>query len=167
MVSYYLVGTTRFREYFPPEITKDAKQITREGPKCQVPVMSSARPAAPKVLYVLPTFGWKEEKSPIINEMWNAIERKRIGGGLRVYLERPWYSSGDGELLGIVLFKNPSQDIPDKFKPYVTQVGMDPIWESSEPNTALSEQDFIKYVQAEAELSLEEIGPEKVRVVGY
>ena len=29
---------------------------------------------------------------------------KRTGGGLRIYMDRPWYSSGDGELLGVVVW---------------------------------------------------------------
>jgi hypothetical protein len=33
--------------------------------------------------------------------------RTRTGGGLRVYLKRGWYSSGDGELLGVVLTDQP------------------------------------------------------------
>ena len=41
-------------------------------------------------------------------------------GGLRIYLERPWYSSGEGELLGLVLLDaspTPSQlsGIPEEF----------------------------------------------------
>jgi hypothetical protein len=33
--------------------------------------------------------------------------RTRTGGGLRVYMKRPWYSSGDDELLGVVLTDQP------------------------------------------------------------
>jgi hypothetical protein len=51
-----------------------------------------------------------------------------LGNGLRVYLERPWYSSGEGELLGVVVWTGGG--LPDRVKPYVTQWGQDPLWAS-------------------------------------
>jgi IPT/TIG domain-containing protein len=45
---------------------------------------------------------------------------------LRVYLERPWYSSGEGELLGIVLASTASSERD----PFVTHWGRDPLWQS-------------------------------------
>ena len=48
---------------------------------------------------------------------------------MRVYLDRPWYSSGDGELLGIVLYNGSFPVDREGWKPYVTQWGLDPIWD--------------------------------------
>jgi hypothetical protein len=47
-----------------------------------------------------------------------------------VYLERPWWSSGDGELLGVVTFRLQSaKSIPaDRLLPYITQWGLDPLF---------------------------------------
>ena len=104
-VEYYAEATTRFRDYFPPEIYNDRERIIRkpeeDGHYRSVKILNSARPAAPKVLYVLPTFGWESKELP------EGPVSRRCGGGLRVYLDRPWYSSGDGELLGVVV--RPSQ----------------------------------------------------------
>jgi hypothetical protein len=50
----------------------------------------------------------------------------RKGGGLRVYLKRPWFSSGDGELLGVVL--SPAQAQGPEFPPRYSQWGVDPIF---------------------------------------
>ena len=97
-VSYTAVAATRFREYFPAAITADRAKITRTSVPEVVSVPSSARPPAPKVLYVLPTFAWTDRTEGA----WNLS--RRGGGGLRVYLDRPWYSSGEGELLGAVLW---------------------------------------------------------------
>jgi len=96
-VRYHLNATTRFRDYFPPEIYEKSELISRTGPDAEVSVPNSARPDAPKVLYVVPTFGWEQEY------VAGGNVSRRCGGGLRVYLERPWYSSGEGELLGVVL----------------------------------------------------------------
>jgi hypothetical protein len=131
-VTYAAVATTRFREYFPDALASDINNITRRSLPVAVSIPSSARPAAPKVLYVLPTFGWEAKTEGA----WNFSNRS--GGGLRVYLDRPWFSSGDGELLGAVLWQCPPPqhpdfrafETPDLFRSYVTQWGADPIWSS-------------------------------------
>ena len=104
-VTYDVVATTRFADCFPfasePEEGEapagPVRPVARRSTPRTVDVLNSARPAAPKVLYVVPTFGWERRK------VQGGEESTRSGGGLRVYLERPWFSSGDGELLGVVL----------------------------------------------------------------
>ncbi len=131
-VTYAARATTRFREYFPDALGADIDNLSRKSLPVTVSVPSSARPSAPKVLYVLPTFGWDAKTEGT----WNFS--KRSGGGLRVYLDRPWFSSGEGELLGAVLWQcAPPQhpdfrafETPDLFRSYVTQWGADPIWSS-------------------------------------
>ncbi len=130
-VNYSAVATTRFAEYFP--IT-DPTQLTRTSPTFAVDVPNSVRPPLPQVLYVIPTFGW-EKKSDLDFEKGGVqiggiqlpslkgvgSTSTRSGGGLRVYLDRPWYASGDGELLGVVLWPSPvSLEIP----PVVLKPGM-------------------------------------------
>ena len=55
----------------------------------------------------------------------------RRGNGLRVYLERPWFSSGEGELLGVVVGRphpaeQPFPNLPDALIGFVSQWGQDP-----------------------------------------
>ncbi|MBM7789634.1 hypothetical protein [Tenggerimyces flavus] len=90
--------------------------ITRRGVAVVRDVPNSARPAAPKVLYVVPTFKWENIPGG----------SRRLGGGLRVYLERPWWSSGDGERLGVVLWGSVAE-APEPVRPYVTGWGQDPV----------------------------------------
>ena len=104
-VDYTAKATTRFREYFPPKITDDPELITSVGPKLRVDVPSSARPAPPDLKYIVPTWEWRTE--PIDVESPLAVRRVRTAGGLRVYLGRPWFSSGPDELLGVVLARQP------------------------------------------------------------
>ncbi|HEY0320616.1 MAG TPA: hypothetical protein VGC66_06685 [Pyrinomonadaceae bacterium] len=170
-VQYHLLGTTRFREYFSPEITADPKQITRSGPVREIPIRNSARPAAPKVLYIVPSFRWDEESSPPHAPDWENMKKRRTGGGLRVYMDRPWYSSGDEELLGVVLPPSPLTPrlgYSDKMKPYVTQIGVDPLWTSETTGLALTPDGFHKFTAAQDNLSLEELGGgQKFTVVGF
>jgi hypothetical protein len=95
-VTYWAVATTRFLEYFPKSVTDDPAQITQTSNLSVVDVPCSAPPPAPKVLYAIPTFRWT--KTNTANSM---THQRRCG--VRVYLDRPWYVSGDGELLGVVV----------------------------------------------------------------
>ena len=54
-------------------------------------IPSSARPAAPRVLYAVPTFGWSDSTTT------TGQTSTRKGNGLRVYLDRPWWSTGQDE----------------------------------------------------------------------
>jgi hypothetical protein len=100
-ITYTVVATTRFREYFPASLTSDPANITRASDSVTINVPASKRPAAPRVLYVVPTFGWTDGSVD-----GSTLTRSRHAG-VRVYLDRPWYSSGDGELLGVLLLHNP------------------------------------------------------------
>jgi hypothetical protein len=137
--------------YLVPPITRQTSAPT------QIDVPNSARPDAPKVLYVLPTFKWKKKNKK--KKKKGKLKSKRKGKGLRIYLDRPWWSSGDGELLGVVIWEKPLLPlggIPDSLKPYVTQWGMDPIWKSKSTKTIPKLNDFKKVEQTGTGLSLEE-----------
>jgi hypothetical protein len=133
-VDYFLRATTAFREYFAPAITADSRNITRDGPKVTIKVPNRARPAAPKVLYAVPSFRWDPVRPRPPLAAGAKLSSRRLGGGLRVYLDRPWFSSGDGELLGVVLLPAGmayGQDNP--MKNVVTEWGGDPIFQTSAP----------------------------------
>jgi hypothetical protein len=88
-------------------------------------VLNSARPRAPKVRYVIPIYKRTSTSTSVT----------RTGGGLRVYLERPWWSTGDEERLGVVCWHPRSGDngtLPNNTSaPYVTQWGFDPVFRSA------------------------------------
>lgn len=123
MVTYELTATSRFADYFDAAAPGG---FSRSGETILVNVPASTRPAPPAVEYVLPTFGWQR------NTDTNLVASMRLGGGLRVYLGRGWYSSGEGELLGVVLRPtgrpNPDNAEREAMKSFFTQWGIDPIW---------------------------------------
>ena len=185
-VEYYSVATTRFREYFPPAITKDPANITRSGKESSevvetttgaangarvlLHILNSARPAAPKLQYVIPTFGWQQQSLAS-----GGVQRTRLGNGLRLYLDRPWYSSGDGELLAILLCEGLGaadfKQIPERLKPYVTQWGDDPLWgptaTASHARSPLTAGDFPLAQQSMTGLTLDEVAGTTVTAVGH
>jgi hypothetical protein len=106
-IVYHSVATTRFREYLPPSIAAEQLQIQRSETwkdttgKWLDPLIrdvpSSARPAAPDVVQTLPCFRWeRDDEGPKRTHV-------RHGKAIRIWLRRPWFSSGDGEQLGVVL----------------------------------------------------------------
>jgi hypothetical protein len=104
-------------------------RIKVTGPRVVSWIPSSAPPPAPDVLYVVPTFGWTRGPNPAGQpSSW------RRGGGLRVYLDRPWNVSGYGEMLGVVLpppsLTQDPEEYPEgrPYKKYITQWANDPIW---------------------------------------
>ncbi|MFE2165447.1 hypothetical protein ACFXB3_10310 [Streptomyces sp. NPDC059447] len=132
-VTYRFRATTRFREYFhdellaadpelpPPDSDRahdDGRSVV--GPPVTVSVPSSAPPAAPIVHSVIPLFRWSDGTD---TEQPMARRRGRRAG-VRVYLERPWWSSGEGELLGVLLSGASAED---EF-PFVSRWGADPAW---------------------------------------
>lgn len=189
LIEYRVRATTRFREYLPPSLYEDREKVTRLGPialgpamttgadddpgapvlhdpagsKAHTLVRASAPPDDPRVLYVVPTFRWAHDGP--------ADERTvtRWGNGLRVWLDRPWFSSGDGELLGVIIAGNGARftDIPAAMQTVVTQWGLDPLWDTALPKTRTRAQDFPARVADEAVPLLERPERNAVHVVGH
>ncbi|MCX6141188.1 MAG: hypothetical protein NTX15_10245 [Candidatus Kapabacteria bacterium] len=100
-VTYVPTATTLFREYMPESINKDQANLTRKGVGKALHILSSKRPDAVKLLYVIPSFTWVENEKVLTG---NVVTSTRKGGGLRIWMERTWYSSGNEEMVGIVLY---------------------------------------------------------------
>lgn len=169
LVHYTAVSTSRYREYFAQDEELD---FTRASEDVLVDVPASDRPLAPGVVYVVPTFGWQRQSDT------NMKRSVRFGGGLRVYLERGWYSSGVGELLGVTLWNGANgaldETTRDKFKPFFTQWGMDPIWKTADLSSTPDIRHFPDAVTSDHFVSLEEPSarlsngqPGRVDVVGF
>lgn len=99
VVAYTPTGTTRYAEMFAPGDLPAPDDPALAGAPVTVDVPSSARPAGAEVLDAVPLLRWTTQTEP---EQPFALRRVRRSG-VRVWLARPWYSSGDGELLGVVL----------------------------------------------------------------
>jgi hypothetical protein len=156
--------------FVPPPVTR---QSTEVEPVAVVNVPSSARPAAPDVAYLVPTFGWEQQSTA------TSIASTRLGNGLRVYLRRPWWSSGDGEQLGVVLLGEPlpppgseRTKLLAKLERYVSVWGQDPAFASAAPANPPLRGDFPTAVHPKSGLVLAESDKdqsltEKVAVAPY
>jgi hypothetical protein len=64
-------------------------------------IPASIRPAAPDVKELSPTFAWT---SPSASPRAPSTRHRLRTSGLRLVLRRPWFSTGEGERVGIVLW---------------------------------------------------------------
>lgn len=178
-IQYRLLATSRFREYLPPELTAKDDNITRLGPvwvrdrltlpagyydetldgaistECGAPLLrvdgdpqaqivcASGRPQSPKVVYQVPTQTWTSSD----NGATHSVVRQ--GNCLRIYLERPWFSSGEGELLGVIVAAadGSQKTLADlaahpELEHLVSQWGLDPIFDSDHPRAAVTAAAF-------------------------
>ena len=163
-VTYQLSATSRFREYFSPAIAQnpsDPQTMARLSETFEREILSSARPAPPKIHSVLPTFAWETE-----DEGAGRTTSVRRGNGLRVYVQRPWFSSGDGELLGVIFGSVTPSPLSPGY-PYATYLGQDPIWRSRAPRSPRP-ANFPRAVAVAEAVDLPELGPGgRVTVAGH
>ncbi|MCL7749565.1 hypothetical protein [Halalkalibacter alkaliphilus] len=156
-VRYKVRATTRFREYFLPSMPNE--DLVRETQEIEIDVLSSARPSNPLVKYVLPTFSWQQ-----MNEDDGKVTSVRRGG-VRLYLDRPWWSSGNGEMLGIVLVENKVPNRDEALYSYLTFWGQDPIRDS--PILPLPTIEDFKNYKEVYDVHLFELPNQPVKVVCY
>jgi hypothetical protein len=131
LVEYRVRATTRYREFFAPVLAPEVDDLSLVSEPVQVAVPSSARPPKPVVRDVLPLFRWDERTEP--DQPFGLRRRRRAG--LRVYLDRPWYVTGDGELLGVVLAPAGPR-VAGPVRDAVSQWAADPIWRQDGPSRA-------------------------------
>jgi len=123
-VRYTLTAVSRFRQFFDENEDEEAFRARTTLPD-EVSVLSSARPPAPVVVSTAPAFGWSVAEVP---ENWEFFEKRRLGGKVRVELARPWYVTGEGEKLAVVVSATGQEPSSEMF-PYLTQAGRDPRWD--------------------------------------
>lgn len=162
IIKYTAISSSRYQEYFSKD---EDLEFTRSSESVTVDVPASARPLAPDIVYVIPTFGWQRQKDT------NLKRSVRFGGGLRIYMRRPWFSSGEGELLGVTLWDYQNGSLSDEtreaFKPYFTQWGMDPIWQTGNVIEAPSNNNFPDSAANDYSIKLEETSDIDVNVAGF
>ncbi|MBD0692924.1 hypothetical protein, partial [Streptomyces sp. CBMA123] len=130
-VSYAVTAVSRFEDCFTRVLATDPGACTVSGQLTDLDVPSTVRPPAPQLLRCVPSFRWTRS-----TDGQQSLTRLRAGGGLRVFLGRPWYVSGDGEALAVLTF--PSGPVPSDALRCVTVAGRDPIRDTGAPPAVLT-----------------------------
>jgi hypothetical protein len=140
----------------PDTRAKVASRLPLSGPAHEIWLPATRRPAPPDVHSLEPTFSWSDEEIEILSDrgFLKRIERRTL---LRLYLRRPWFSSGEGERVGLVIWppeilrngdeiENLTDVMPDLLEEdlgpagrFVSAWGLDPIrgWATTESNSRL------------------------------
>ncbi|MGC0397053.1 hypothetical protein [Bradyrhizobium sp. USDA 241] len=82
-------------------------QFLKETAPVWIP--ATIRPAAPDVKELVPIFSWDDHSS--VDKAVARFSRTRKTG-LRLVLRRPWFSTGEGERVGIVFWPPPVLNLP-------------------------------------------------------
>ncbi|MEU5324328.1 hypothetical protein AB0G67_47600 [Streptomyces sp. NPDC021056] len=108
------------------EVSYVVPPVTRAGPSVTLHVPSTVRPPAPVVHSVVPAFAWQRTTAG------NATTSIRKEGTVRVYLKRPWYLTGEGELLGVRVVDATTSTTDPSMQKWATAWGRDPIREKGD-----------------------------------
>jgi hypothetical protein len=98
------------------------------GRPLTVEVLSSAPPAKPAVLQLLPLIRYVQTRADD-----GTTTSTREGLGLRVWLARPWFSSGAGELLAVVCDRGGQVTANSELSREITMIVQDPAHASVMP----------------------------------
>ncbi|WP_345800091.1 hypothetical protein AAIB33_11475 [Microbacterium sp. AZCO] len=118
-VTYHATAVSRFRRYFDAD--EPAEAFIADATLAEVRIPSSVRPPRPLVRAVTPAFRWTGTDLPT---GWTRVERRRAGGILRVELARPWFETGQGEQLAVMVWDSAG---PPPANVDVTRTGRDAI----------------------------------------
>ncbi|MEI6138748.1 MAG: hypothetical protein WCP85_05775 [Mariniphaga sp.] len=136
-VDFKIVAASRYRDYFDKILKNfDSPPTTRESKWVEkINILSTIQPAIPEIDYVIPTFEWQKTQND------NAITHKRLGGGLRVFLKRPWCSTGPDEMLAVILPPTSGKtsigmvmDATREYNGNYTYWGLDPLHNTPQPD---------------------------------
>ncbi|MEI7594035.1 MAG: hypothetical protein WCK41_12570 [Actinomycetes bacterium] len=107
--------------------------VTDPASKATAHATNTRRPSPPKIAYGIPTFNWTRSTSRFLTS--TTVTSARATNGFRIFLHRPWFTSGADELLGVVVdpkFYPPPKDDPlaptlPPEQNFITTWGLDPI----------------------------------------
>ncbi|MFE6068492.1 hypothetical protein [Streptomyces sp. NPDC056525] len=132
-VTHAVTCLSRFQDCFPRATAANPDACLVRAVLQTTDVPSSARPPAPKLQYTVPTFRWTRT-----TDGQRSFTRWRHGGGLRVFLERPWFTSGEDEALAVLTW--PDTAAPGDALRYISVAGRDPIWNTGSPPAVLTQE---------------------------
>jgi hypothetical protein len=132
-------------------------------------ILSSARPLSADIAFIVPIYEWSK-----VRKVGAKTYSGRSPSALRIFLSRPWWSSGIGELLGVVTypgaeFPDITATIPAATSSYVSDWGEDPVFQSRfqlpSPHPRLKSFPF--RVHSHTDLTIDERAGIKVNVAGH
>jgi hypothetical protein len=122
VVDYHVVATSRFAGDFLPPAREEERPFAIASARATVRIPASAPPLAPCIEYLLPCFDWRRSGD---GDPKRVTERRT---GLRIWLRPPFFSAGEGELLGVVTGSGTPPLPPEDRDRLTSRWGRDPLW---------------------------------------
>jgi hypothetical protein len=141
VVDYRVVITSRFASDFTADAYPGGFSV--ESAAVTVSVPASAPPLPPVIDYVVPCFLW--QRSGLLKTAPRVSERRT---GFRIYLQEPWFSSGDGELLGVVTGAGIPPLAEADIERFTSRWSRDSLWAGGTLGPLPQVSDFLNPVQS-------------------
>jgi hypothetical protein len=165
-VTYRAVATTRFGDCFPDSTTSPV-DLTRTSDEFTVDVLNTATPPRPRIAYIVPAFGWHRQGTA----EEEGFTSQRDAGGLRVYLEGPWFLSGEGEQLGVVVTGISNANVVGpglvEWSAPITNWARDPLWDTDSPRELPAKDDFPSAATIAEKVCLPDGNRDIVTIAGF
>ncbi|HEY0513787.1 MAG TPA: hypothetical protein VGH73_17900 [Thermoanaerobaculia bacterium] len=117
-------ATSRFVDYYDRAQDETTERFRIPSDTVELHVPARIPPAAPGFYYAIPTFSFAHERKK------HEVTTRRQGG-LRLYFQRGWFSSGADEMLAVVFAQSSTASLPSPLDQLVSAWGEDPLWDSA------------------------------------
>jgi hypothetical protein len=156
-INYTVTAVSRFRHLFHAEEADDL--FLAQGLISDINILSAARPSPLTLLNAYPAFRWTDLSEDAADTM---IARRKREACIRVELQRPWFMTGEGEQIAVILpVARPPEATQDRF---FSELGRDPVWGAASPDRWPSPEQFSLQTGAPAIINLPELGAEVIAV---
>jgi hypothetical protein len=125
-VEYTARAHSSFRAFYDTSAIKDTNAFIDESKTIWKEFKNTVPPPPPAVAYGVPSFAWTSGKDPTD---YRKYQSERRGGNIRLWLNRGWLATGEGELLGILCLQPSSASQiknPDAQGKFFSRWGSDP-----------------------------------------
>jgi hypothetical protein len=142
MIRYTVTAVSRYRAFFAAPVPDDTAAFAVSTTFEPVSVKSSVRPAPPTVVATVPAFSWSDAPRP-----GGGLIRTRSAARLRVELGRPWFTTGEGECVAVLVWPGTEDTVPAEVRPLVSWLNRDPIHPTPAPPALATESMFAGAVE--------------------
>ena len=122
-ITLRLYAASRYQSYFPKTTQATQFETVDQAKDAVVWLKNTATPDVVAVDRIVPLFNWQPLPHDQDRLGW-AVKRSCK---LRIYLKRPWFTTGEGEQLAIVLSKESAISLALSNDPTISAWGADPI----------------------------------------
>jgi len=131
LITFKAAATGRFREFFDDA---DDEAFVARSTLGQDRARSTVQPPAPVLLSAVPGSLWSDPEVPAgwSTTVGSRLVRTRLGSRIHLELARPWFLTGEGEMLAVVAVDDSAGFAapPLELRPFTSQVARDRVYDA-------------------------------------